>query len=242
MSEPKKKYNRSDCDASKEQIFYADILFYGAWLAILILVITFGLYVGKILPRHIPLEDVPHYWHERADSWLNPWYVMKEPVKTAKGEQGDKAEAAPPGEVALEDLSEEKLVATMKQEISAKGETGIDKNVAVMETAKALGLDGHEDEVQQKLEKTFAGLKEQGLLNKIKPGCPSGWEWTSMLGKGDYLNFVGVAILAGMTILCFLVALAPAYLKQKDWPYFAVVIFECAVLLLAASGILKVGH
>jgi|GEM_PF-163748 len=241
MSEnEQKKYTIDDCEASKEQILYADILFYGAWGAILVLFITFGLYVSKALPSHIPLQDVPHYWHESADSWLNPWYVMKEPVKVKTGEEA-KQEPVPAG-ASLEDVSEEKIASVMKRRISAKGEVGIDKNVAVMETAEKLGLDHHDDKVEAKLEETFAGFKEQGLLKQVKPSFPSGWEWLKMLGEGDFVNFIGVAILAGMTILCFLVALAPAYLKQKDWPYFGLVIFECLVLLLAASGILKVGH
>lgn len=240
MSQESKKYTLDDCEASKEQVLYANILFYGAWSAILILTITFGLYVFKVLPRHIPLSDVPNYWHERADSWLNPWYVLKEPVKVPEAEKA--GEKVSPEGVSLEDISDEKIAMTMKREISAKGETGMDKKVAVMETAKVLGLDRHDDKVEKKLGQVFAGFKDQGLLKKVKPGVPDGWDWIYMLKNGDFLNFIGIVLLAGMTILCFLVALLPAYLKQKDWPYFALVIFECAVLVLAASGILKVGH
>ncbi len=236
MSEnEQKKYTLDDCEASKEQVLYADILFYGAWGAILILFITFGLYVSKALPSHIPIQNVPHYWHESSDSWLNPWYAMKEPLKV------DKEEYAIPSGASIEDISDDKIAAVMKREISESGDVGMDVHLAVMETAEALGLDHRDEKAEEKLEQTFAGFKEQGLLKQVKPSFPSGWEWTTMLGQGDFINFIGVAILAGMTILCFLVALAPAYLKQKDWPYFGLVIFECLVLLLAASGILKVG-
>ncbi|MBI5676322.1 MAG: hypothetical protein HZC48_10955 [Nitrospirae bacterium] len=69
---------------------------------------------------------------------------------------------------------------------------------------------------------------------------PTGWGWTALAGKGDYLNFVGIAILAGLTILCYL-AILPILIKKKDTPYVIIAILEVAVLALAASGILKVG-
>lgn len=69
---------------------------------------------------------------------------------------------------------------------------------------------------------------------------PTGWGWTALAGKGDYLNFIGIAILAGLTILCYLTIL-PILIKKKDTPYVVIAILEVAVLALAASGILKVG-
>ena len=72
-------------------------------------------------------------------------------------------------------------------------------------------------------------------------GTPIGWGWLSHVGKGDYLNFVGIAILAGLTIICY-IAIMPALLRKKDMPYFVIAILEVAVLVLAASGILKAGH
>jgi hypothetical protein len=61
-----------------------------------------------------------------------------------------------------------------------------------------------------------------------------------LIGKGDYLNYVGITILAGLTIICYLVIL-PILLRKKDMPYLVIAIIEVAVLLLAASGILKAG-
>lgn len=69
---------------------------------------------------------------------------------------------------------------------------------------------------------------------------PTGWGWTALAGKGDYLNFIGIAILAGLTILCYLTIL-PILIKKKDTPYVVIAILEVAVLALAASGILKAG-
>lgn len=34
-------------------------------------------------------------------------------------------------------------------------------------------------------------------------GAPTGWGWLRFLGKGDYLNFVGIAALASITVLCY---------------------------------------
>jgi hypothetical protein len=70
---------------------------------------------------------------------------------------------------------------------------------------------------------------------------PTGWAWVTMLGKGDFLNFVGIAILAGITILCYL-AIVPTLLRKKDNAYLVMSILEVLVLVLAASGILAVGH
>ncbi|WP_347490688.1 DUF1634 domain-containing protein [Desulfoscipio sp. XC116] len=72
-------------------------------------------------------------------------------------------------------------------------------------------------------------------------GAPHGWEWLGMLGNSDYLNLIGIAFLALLTIAGYLTLLLPAYLRKKDIPYTTIVVLEIAVLTLAASGILKVG-
>ncbi len=70
--------------------------------------------------------------------------------------------------------------------------------------------------------------------------APTGWGWVSYLGKGDYLNFLGVALLAGLTIVCYL-AIIPTLARKKDRAYLVIAIVEVAVLVLAASGLLKTG-
>jgi hypothetical protein len=70
--------------------------------------------------------------------------------------------------------------------------------------------------------------------------APTGWGWVSFVGKGDYLNFVGIALLAGLTVFCYL-AILPILMRKKDTPYVIIAIIEVAVLVLAASGILKSG-
>ena len=70
--------------------------------------------------------------------------------------------------------------------------------------------------------------------------APTGWGWVSFVSKGDYLNFVGIALLAGLTVFCYL-AILPILMRKKDTPYVIIAIIEVAVLVLAASGILKSG-
>jgi len=74
-----------------------------------------------------------------------------------------------------------------------------------------------------------------------RPYHLAGWWWLSALGRSDYLNFVGIAVLAAVTILCF-VCIVPTLLKKRDLAYAAMAIAEVVILVLAASGILRVGH
>lgn len=69
----------------------------------------------------------------------------------------------------------------------------------------------------------------------------TGWWWVTALGNGDYLNFVGIALLSGVTIVCFL-AIIPTLFRKKDYVYAVIAIVEVAVLVAAASGVLAVGH
>jgi hypothetical protein len=70
--------------------------------------------------------------------------------------------------------------------------------------------------------------------------APTGWGWAPLVGKGDYLNFVGIAMLSGLTILCYMVIL-PILFRKKDTAYVIIAVAEILVLSLAASGLLKVG-
>ena len=69
----------------------------------------------------------------------------------------------------------------------------------------------------------------------------TGWSWLSMLGKGDFLNFLPVAILSGTTIACYL-AIAPGLFKRGDKAMGVMAVVEAFILALAASGVLAVGH
>lgn len=71
-------------------------------------------------------------------------------------------------------------------------------------------------------------------------GIHTGWSWLYMLGKGDFLNFLGIAFLAGVTIVCYM-RIIPILFRKKDTAYGILAIIEVLVLVLAASGILKAG-
>ncbi|MEK6656316.1 MAG: hypothetical protein AABY58_02640 [Nitrospirota bacterium] len=69
---------------------------------------------------------------------------------------------------------------------------------------------------------------------------PTGWQWLNLLNNGDMLNFIGIAVLAGITVICYL-RIIPIFIRKKDTIYLAIALLEVAVLLLAASGILTSG-
>lgn len=60
-------------------------------------------------------------------------------------------------------------------------------------------------------------------------GAPTGWGWLKMLGKGDYLNFVGIALLATVSIICY-ARIVPALPRLHA----ALALIQIAVLLAAA--------
>jgi hypothetical protein len=131
-------------NARPEQLRYANILFYGAWIGIAIMVVTYLIYILGILDPHVSFELI-----------INNW----------------------------------------------------DKSVAE--------------------------------YRKIT-GSPHGWDWLALLGSGDFINFIGIALLALMTILCYF-TLIPGYFKRKDYIYGTIAILEIVVLSLAASGVLGTG-
>lgn len=71
-------------------------------------------------------------------------------------------------------------------------------------------------------------------------GVHAGWGWLDMLGKGDFLNFVGIAFLSGVAMLCY-ASIAPIFFQKKDRIYAWLTVIEIGVLALAASGVLKAG-
>lgn len=68
-----------------------------------------------------------------------------------------------------------------------------------------------------------------------------GWGWVFVLNKGDFVNFVGIAVLALVTIVCYL-GILPTLIKKKDWIYGAIAVVEVLILTLAASGLVSAGH
>lgn len=81
--------------------------------------------------------------------------------------------------------------------------------------------------------------KRSAVFNKTL-NIPIGWGWLTNVGKGDYLNFIGIAVLSGLTIACYAVIM-PILRRKRDMAYFYIALAEVLVLTLAASGILKSG-
>jgi disulfide bond formation protein DsbB len=127
-----------------EQLAYANLLFIGAWAGIVLMIITYIIYLGGILPAHVDLTLITQNWDKGVDEYL--------------------------------------------------------------EITKS----------------------------------PHGWGWLSLMNKGDFLNFVGIALLAVLTLICYLLLIA-GYQKRKDRIYLVIAILEVLVLGLAASGILGAG-
>ncbi|MFO0754523.1 MAG: hypothetical protein U0411_14510 [Thermodesulfovibrionales bacterium] len=130
--------------ATEEQIAYARVLDAGMKLGLLMLLITFFVYLTGILPPHVPVVELPKYWSMSVHKYLDA------------------------------------------------------------------------------------------------TGIHPGWAWLGMLGKGDFLNFTGVAFLAGVTILCYL-RVVPILFRKNDTVYAVLALVEIFVLTLAASGLLRSG-
>ena len=131
--------------ATPEQILYAKILEKGMYIGLLILFITYALYVFGIMDPYIPLDKISSYWSMNVHDYLEHTQIK------------------------------------------------------------------------------------------------DGWAWLGMLKYGDFINFIGVAILAGVTIICY-AAIVPTLLKNKDTVYAILAVIEVIILSAAASGILAVGH
>lgn len=71
-------------------------------------------------------------------------------------------------------------------------------------------------------------------------GIHAGWAWLGNLGYGDMLNFVPIAFLSILTVICYL-AILPGLMRKKDTPYTVLAIIEIIVLCVAASGVLGTG-
>ncbi len=68
----------------------------------------------------------------------------------------------------------------------------------------------------------------------------AGWAWVGMIKYGDFLNFIPIAILAGLTVVCYL-SIVPALLRKGDKVYAVLAVLEAVILTVAASGILGSG-
>ncbi len=73
-----------------------------------------------------------------------------------------------------------------------------------------------------------------------QPHVVTGWGWARFLGSSDFLNFLPIAVLSGVTILCY-ICIVPGLLKRGDKAMGIIAIAEAVILTLAASGLLATG-
>jgi len=75
-----------------------------------------------------------------------------------------------------------------------------------------------------------------------KSGIEQGWAWFGNLKYGDMLNFLPIAFLSLLSIICY-IAIIPGLLRKQDNTFVIIAVLEIIVLGIAASGILGVsGH
>ena len=74
-----------------------------------------------------------------------------------------------------------------------------------------------------------------------KTGAPTGWQWISELGYGDAAPLLGIAILASITIVCYLV-LFFKFLRRGIRPLVAITVIELFLMLLSASNLIQIAH
>jgi len=67
-------------------------------------------------------------------------------------------------------------------------------------------------------------------------GAPTGWDWLRHIGKGDYLNFLGISVFALITIVCY-ARIVPTLLVAGDRLQLWLAITQILVLLASASGL-----
>jgi len=71
-------------------------------------------------------------------------------------------------------------------------------------------------------------------------GIQAGWAWLGELQHGDMLNYIPIAFLSLLTVICY-ITLIPGLIRKKDTTYLVIAILEIMVLLFAASGIVGSG-
>ncbi|MFZ5426409.1 MAG: DUF1634 domain-containing protein [Thermodesulfobacteriota bacterium] len=139
--------NKNACapiETPKEQLLYADILFWGCWGGLALMALTYIIYLTGFMAPHVPMDQITQLWSQPVGTYLS---------------QGN---------------------------------------------------------------------------------VPQGWGWASLLGKGDFLNFLGIVLLAGLTIVAY-IPLIPAFLKKGDKAFAFISLLEVIVLIVVASGLVGGG-
>jgi hypothetical protein len=251
-------------EPTPEQIRYAGVLEKGMYIGLVCLFVTFGVYVFGIREPYVSAEKLPEYWKLKVDEYLTEAKIAVDEVQllTIVGNpegtftlswdgdddpsttnvtglidvSGDPFAAADQIETELNQLAVNALGTQVNQVEVLREANGV---VEIQFVGPAAGKDQSQIVVA---DTSFDHPGSGVTASTLKDGCSgAGWHWVRMLGYGDFVNFIGVAILAGVTILCY-IAIIPMLLKRKDFIYAVLALLEVVVLLVAASGIIAVGH
>ena len=72
-------------------------------------------------------------------------------------------------------------------------------------------------------------------------GLRAGWYWASLVHRSDMLVLAGIALLASCSIASLIAAIG-SFHRGGERVFVAICFLQIAVLVLAASGLLTVGH
>ena len=76
------------------------------------------------------------------------------------------------------------------------------------------------------------GLHAEQFLAEARIG--RGWGWVRLVGYADFMNFVGIAMLAGLPVFGYL-AILPLYARRRDTAYTVLTLAAIALLVVAAT-------
>ena len=66
---------------------------------------------------------------------------------------------------------------------------------------------------------------------------PTGWGWVALVGKGDMLNLVGIAVLAAVSAVSS-IAVLPIFARRGEMAHLMIAVLQVVVLVVSASNIL----
>ena len=72
-------------------------------------------------------------------------------------------------------------------------------------------------------------------------GAPTGWGWLGLIGKGEPLCLLGIALMSSVTLVCYL-RLVVALVRSGSRLSAGIAIAQVVVLLAATSSLLAGGH
>lgn len=66
---------------------------------------------------------------------------------------------------------------------------------------------------------------------------PTGWGWARLVGRGDMLNLIGIAVLAASSAIASL-AVLPIFARRRERAHLVIAVLQIVVLAVSASNIL----